>query len=79
MEGHVEEIILHWASMPKKMSLSFPDPELHLKILLLWNRKNISFRLDMSFSARINENAPQSRTSKNGGTKLSDIITGTHS
>lgn len=39
----------------------------------------ISFKFEMSFSAIIIENASQFKISKKGGTKLSEIITGTHS
>ncbi|XP_052198756.1 LOW QUALITY PROTEIN: uncharacterized protein LOC127805942 [Diospyros lotus] len=76
---HVEEVILQRLGMPQKMPLSFPHSKLHCKIPLLWYRKENSFKFGMSFSARITEKAPQSKTSKNGGTKLSDMITGTHS
>ncbi|XP_030952395.1 LOW QUALITY PROTEIN: uncharacterized protein LOC126713728 [Quercus robur] len=79
MKSHVEKIILQGLSMPEKMLLNLPNPKLHLKIFSSGIESSMSFKLGMSFSARINENAPQSKTSKNGGTKLSDIITGTHS
>ncbi|XP_021900088.1 LOW QUALITY PROTEIN: uncharacterized protein LOC110816273 [Carica papaya] len=79
MKGHVKQIILFRLGMPEKMPLNLPHRKLHLMILLLWYRNKISFKLGMSFSARIMENLDQFRTSKNGGTKLSDIITGTHS
>ncbi|XP_027175803.1 LOW QUALITY PROTEIN: uncharacterized protein LOC113775218 [Coffea eugenioides] len=79
MKGHMEEIILHRLCMPEKMLLNLSHPRLHFKILCLRYGQRISFKLGMSFSARITENALQFRTSKNGGTKLSDIITGTHS
>ncbi|XP_022144949.1 uncharacterized protein LOC111014496 [Momordica charantia] len=68
MKSHVEEVILQGLGMPEEVLLYLPDSELHLKI-----------SLGMSFSATITENASQSNTSKNGGTKLSDMITGTHS
>ncbi|XP_057466731.1 LOW QUALITY PROTEIN: uncharacterized protein LOC130756257 [Actinidia eriantha] len=79
MKGHVEEVILQGLSMPKEVPLSLPHRELHFEILLLRYRNEYSFKLGMSFSARITEKAPQSKTSKKGGTKLSDMITGTHS
>ncbi|XP_018814857.1 LOW QUALITY PROTEIN: uncharacterized protein LOC121251102 [Juglans microcarpa x Juglans regia] len=79
MKSHVEEIIFQGPSMPEKMLLNLPDPQLHLKIFSLGIERSMSFKLGMSFSATINENAPQFKTSKNGGTKLSDMITGTHS
>eukprot|EP00257_Ricinus_communis_P024839 XP_025012253.1 LOW QUALITY PROTEIN: uncharacterized protein LOC112533964 [Ricinus communis] len=79
MKGHVKEIILHRTRMPQEMLLNLPDPKLHFRYFSSGIESNISFRFGMSFSARINENAPQLKTSKNGGTKLSDIITGTHS
>ncbi|XP_028087395.1 LOW QUALITY PROTEIN: uncharacterized protein LOC114288111 [Camellia sinensis] len=79
MKGHVKEVILQGLSMPKKMLLNLLHRELHIKILLFWYRNEYSFKLTISFSAIITENAPQSKTSKKGGTKLSDMITGTHS
>ncbi|XP_020536477.2 LOW QUALITY PROTEIN: uncharacterized protein LOC110009937 [Jatropha curcas] len=79
MQSHVKEIILYWVRVPEEMPLNLSDTKLHLRYFSFGIESNISFRLGMSFSERITENALQSKTSKNGGTKLSDIITGTHS
>ncbi|ANM70957.1 unnamed protein product [Arabidopsis thaliana] len=70
MQNHMKQIIFLRFSMPQKVPLRLSHRHLHL---------HISFNLGMSFSATMTENALQSRTSKKGGTKLSEMITGTHS
>ncbi|XP_058213758.1 LOW QUALITY PROTEIN: uncharacterized protein LOC131325484 [Rhododendron vialii] len=79
MKGHVEKVILQGLSMPKEMLLHLPHRELHVKIFSSGIERSMSFNFGMSFSARITEKEPQSKTSKKGGTKLSDMITGMHS
>ncbi|XP_019083896.1 PREDICTED: LOW QUALITY PROTEIN: uncharacterized protein LOC109125848 [Camelina sativa] len=79
MQNHMKQIVSLRFSMPQKVPLRLSHRHLHLYVFLFWYRRQISFNLGMSFSATMTENALQSRTSKKGGTKLSDIITGTHS
>ncbi|XP_057968878.1 LOW QUALITY PROTEIN: uncharacterized protein LOC131158203 [Malania oleifera] len=79
MEGHVEKIILHRLSMPEKVLLNLLHPKLHFQIFSSVIKRSMFFKFGMSFSATNTEKPPQSNTPKNGGTKLSDIITGTHS
>ncbi|XP_068651447.1 uncharacterized protein [Aristolochia californica] len=68
MQNHMKKIISYGFMMPQKMPLHHLDTS-----------SRISFSLGISFSATITENLLQSRTSPRGGTKLSAIITGTHS
>ncbi|XP_024635223.1 LOW QUALITY PROTEIN: uncharacterized protein [Medicago truncatula] len=79
MEYHVKYIILDRTLMPKKMLLYFFHSHLHLKIPLFWDGNKYTFKFGMSFSKTKTANDSQFKTSKKGGTKLSDIITGTHS
>ncbi|XP_021723583.1 LOW QUALITY PROTEIN: uncharacterized protein LOC110690968 [Chenopodium quinoa] len=79
MKDHMEKVILHRSRMPEEMSLDLFYCKLHFNILSSGIDTKMSFRFGMSFSATITENASQFKISKKGGTKLSDIITGTHS
>ncbi|KAL5697486.1 hypothetical protein ACHQM5_028750 [Ranunculus cassubicifolius] len=67
MQSHMKQIILDSLIMPNKMPLHLPYCHL------------IFFKFGISFSGTNTENASQFKTSKKGGTKLSEIITGTHS
>ncbi|XP_073225393.1 LOW QUALITY PROTEIN: uncharacterized protein [Cicer arietinum] len=79
MKYHVKYIIFNRTPMPKKMLLHFFHPHLHLKVPLFRNGNSILFKFGISFSKTKTANDSQFKTSKKGGTKSSDIITGTHS
>ncbi|XP_020673844.2 LOW QUALITY PROTEIN: uncharacterized protein LOC110093336 [Dendrobium catenatum] len=79
MQDHVKQIIFFWSWMPKKVPLQPLHALLHSDVLPERNPQNISFRFGISFSATTTENALQSKTSSKGSTKLSAMITGTHS
>ncbi|XP_057739346.1 LOW QUALITY PROTEIN: uncharacterized protein LOC130956326 [Arachis stenosperma] len=79
MKYHVKHIILLRAPMPKEMLLHFFYPHLHLRYLFCGIESRILFKFGISFSITITANDSQFNTSKNGGTKLSEMITGTHS
>ncbi|XP_074280930.1 LOW QUALITY PROTEIN: uncharacterized protein LOC141605900 [Silene latifolia] len=79
MKEHVEKVILHRPSMPQKMPLNLCNCKLHFHILDSGIDSKMFFRFGMSFSATITEKASQFKISNKGGTKLSEIITGTHS
>ncbi|XP_074575070.1 LOW QUALITY PROTEIN: uncharacterized protein LOC141831580 [Curcuma longa] len=79
MKYHVENIILDWFCMPREMLLQFLHIHLHSYYCACGIRNIISFKFGISFSATTTEKALQSSTSSKGSTKLSAIITGTHS
>ncbi|XP_058109891.1 LOW QUALITY PROTEIN: uncharacterized protein LOC131253079 [Magnolia sinica] len=79
MQNHMKYIIFYWFAMPKKMLLQSLHTRLHRNISFHGIAKRISFKFGISFSATITEKALQSSTSSKGGTKLSAMITGTHS
>ncbi|XP_058785179.1 LOW QUALITY PROTEIN: uncharacterized protein LOC131660068 [Vicia villosa] len=79
MKYHMKYIILNRTPMPKKMLLYFLHSHLHLKVSFFGMETRIFFKFGMSFSKTKTANDSQFKTSKKGGTKLSDIITGTHS
>ncbi|XP_068314213.1 LOW QUALITY PROTEIN: uncharacterized protein [Pyrus communis] len=79
VQYHMKNIILFRLSMPQKMLLHLSHPHLHQKISFSGIERSMFFKFGISFSKTNTANDSQFRTSKNGGTKLSDIITGTHS
>ncbi|XP_073351933.1 uncharacterized protein [Aegilops tauschii subsp. strangulata] len=69
VQNHVEEIIPEGPGVPQEVPLEPLDT-------IPWS---IFLRSGMSFSATTTEKALQSSTSLKGSTKLSAMITGTHS
>ncbi|XP_072967209.1 LOW QUALITY PROTEIN: uncharacterized protein [Typha angustifolia] len=79
MQNHVKKVIFKWLGMPQEVFLQLYHTIVHRNISLKEIPKSIFFKFGISFSAITTEKELQSNTSSKGSTKLSAMITGTHS
>ncbi|XP_072993576.1 LOW QUALITY PROTEIN: uncharacterized protein [Typha latifolia] len=79
MQNHVKKVIFKWLGMPQEVFLQLYHTIVHRNISPERNSQKYIFKFGISFSAITTEKELQSNTSSKGSTKLSAMITGTHS